>query len=426
MKKLIALFLCLMLVLPVAAALADDMTTEITLWTFPVGDWGNDAKVAEIIADFNAVHPNIKVKVEYLDYTNGDTQVTTAIEAKTTPDIIFEGPERLVANWGAAGKMLAMNDFWTEEALADINANSEVVAPACMGADGNYYMYPLCMTAHCMVIDKAAFEKADALQYIDMEKHTWTTEGFEMALRALVKAGYSPTGLIFCSGQGGDQGTRMLVTNLYDGRFTDDAHTMYTADSEENIKALTTLQKWAEEGLISFDPSINGGEEIQLFVNGTSKMAFCWNGVQHANNLEKVADGIEMFPMTFPSEDGVPRLDGGIYGFGLFNNGDEARVAAAKEFIRFICDDSVQVRKSVYATSLAPVRASLSVTELYAGTEKALNGEYAMFAPYLGDFYQVTKNWTVQRYEWWNLLQRVGAGGNVTDEVAVYIQNVNQ
>ena len=26
-----------------------------------------------------------------------------------------------------------------------------------------------------------------------------------MALRALVKAGYSPTGLIFCSGQGGDQ-----------------------------------------------------------------------------------------------------------------------------------------------------------------------------------------------------------------------------
>lgn len=426
MKKLIALFLCLMLVLPVAAALADDMTTEITLWTFPVGDWGNDAKVAEIIADFNAVHPNIKVKVEYLDYTNGDTQVTTAIEAQTTPDIIFEGPERLVANWGAAGKMLAMNDFWTEEALADINANSEVVAPACMGADGNYYMYPLCMTAHCMVIDKAAFEKADALQYIDMEKHTWTTEGFEMALRALVKAGYSPTGLIFCSGQGGDQGTRMLVTNLYDGRFTDDAHTMYTADSEENIKALTTLQKWAEEGLINFDPSINGGEEIQLFVNGTSKMAFCWNGVQHANNLEKVADGIEMFPMTFPSEDGVPRLDGGIYGFGLFNNGDEARVAAAKEFIRFICDDSVQVRKSVYTTSLAPVRASISVTELYAGTEKALNGEYAMFAPYLGDFYQVTKNWTVQRYEWWNLLQRIGAGGNVADEVALYIQNVNQ
>ena len=46
MKKLIALFLCLMLVLtmPAAAALADDMTTEITLWTFPVGGFGDDSE----------------------------------------------------------------------------------------------------------------------------------------------------------------------------------------------------------------------------------------------------------------------------------------------------------------------------------------------------------------------------------------------
>ena len=55
MKKLIALFLCLMLVLPVAAALADDMTTEITLWTFPVGGFGDDEQVQTLIADFNAV-----------------------------------------------------------------------------------------------------------------------------------------------------------------------------------------------------------------------------------------------------------------------------------------------------------------------------------------------------------------------------------
>ena len=274
MKKLIALFLCLMLALPAAAALADDMTTEITLWTFPVGGFGDDEQVQTLIADFNAVYPNIKVNVEYLDYTNGDVQVTTAMEAKTTPDLIFEGPERLVAVYAAAKALAPLDDLWTEEAMADISAG---VAAACKAADGVYYEYPLCSTAHCMVIDKAAFEKADALQYIDMEKHTWTTEGFEMALRALVKAGYSPTGLIFCSGQGGDQGTRALVNNLYSGKFTSPDFSEYTMNSEENIKALTTLQEWAQEGLIAFDPSINGGEELALFVNGTSKMAFCLN-----------------------------------------------------------------------------------------------------------------------------------------------------
>ncbi|MFR2021045.1 MAG: hypothetical protein ACLS6G_11355 [Christensenellales bacterium] len=156
-----------------------------------------------------------------------------------------------------------------------------------------------------MVINKTAFEAADAMQYIDQETHTWTTEGFENALRALVNAGYFPTGLIYCSGQGGDQGTRALVTNLYDGRFTNEEHTLYTMDSEANIKGLTKLQELANEGLITFDASINGGEEIALFVNGTSQMAFCWNAAQVASNKDKLADSIELFPMAFPSEDGA-------------------------------------------------------------------------------------------------------------------------
>ena len=82
MKKMTALFLSLLLVLTMTAALAE---TDITLWTFPIGDWGNSEKVDEMLAAFNAVHPDIKVTVEYLDYTNGDAQITTAIEAKTTP-----------------------------------------------------------------------------------------------------------------------------------------------------------------------------------------------------------------------------------------------------------------------------------------------------------------------------------------------------
>ena len=115
MKKLTALFLSLLLVLTMTAALAE---TDITLWTFPIGDWGNSEKVDEMLSAFNAVHPDIKVTVEYLDYTNGDAQITTAIEAKTTPDIVMEGPERLVANWAAAGKMLPLNDLWTDETIA--------------------------------------------------------------------------------------------------------------------------------------------------------------------------------------------------------------------------------------------------------------------------------------------------------------------
>ena len=81
MKKLFALLLCLVLMVP-ALALAE---TEITLWTYPIGSWSKSDVVDEIVANFNAVYPDIKVKVEYLDYTSGDDQVTAAIGRRRPP-----------------------------------------------------------------------------------------------------------------------------------------------------------------------------------------------------------------------------------------------------------------------------------------------------------------------------------------------------
>ena len=69
---------------------------SIKLWTYPIGGWGKDETVQELISSFNAKYPDIKVTVEYLDYTNGDDQVNTAIEGGSAPDLIMEGPERLV------------------------------------------------------------------------------------------------------------------------------------------------------------------------------------------------------------------------------------------------------------------------------------------------------------------------------------------
>jgi multiple sugar transport system substrate-binding protein len=422
MKKMMALLLCLLLAIPAFAPAENPV--EITLWTYPIGSWGSAETVDGIIEAFNQVHPEIKVTVQYLDYTSGDDQVTTAIEAKTTPDIIMEGPERLVANWGAAGKMLDISDLWDDAVKADIIAASPAVEAACRNGEGVYYEYPLCMTTHCMVINYNDFEAAGALQYIDEKTHTWTTEGFLSALDALGAAGYLPTAVVYCGGQGGDQGTRALVTNLYSGQFTNADHTAYTMDSEENIKALQLLQTLVNDGKLDADPGIVAGDEIALFCNSTISIGFCWNASAAVSNKASLAEDVKVFPMAFPSDDGVPELQGGIWGFGLFDNGDEARVAAAKTFVKFVCDDPAQAAASVYASGFFPTRASLG--DVYAGTEKAENGEYAIFMPYLGDYYQVTPNWAAQRTEWWNLLQRIFAGGDVATEVAAYCTNANK
>lgn len=382
----------------------------ITLWTYPVGKWGDSATVDEMLSKFNAKYPDISVSVEYLDYTNGDDQINTAIEGGQAPDIVLEGPERLVANWGAKGLMVDLSDLYT-----DISKDFyENVTAACKSPDGKFYEYPLCMVAHCMAINKKVFEEADAMKYLDAEKHTWTTDNFLKAVQAVHDKGQENVLAVYCSGQGGDQGTRALINNMYGGTFTNPDHTQYTIDDEKNIKALEALKN--QKG-VNFDPSIAGGDEITLFRNGTLAMSLCWNASQQNNsdNAEagKTNDGAEILPMQFPSEDGNAKLCGGIWGFGIFDNKDEAKIKAAKTFIDFMANDPEQVRESVKSSGFFPVHRDL--TDVYEGTEIA--DTMAMFTKNfmgnMGDYYQVTKGWPETRTAWWNMLQKVGAGDDI-------------
>ena len=403
---------------PAASQAASGTAASIKLWTYPIGGWGKDETVQELIASFNAKYPDIKVTVEYLDYTNGDDQVNTAIEGGSAPDLIMEGPERLVANWGAKGVMAPLNDLWTDDAKKDIYASVE---SACKNTAGDYYEYPLCMTAHCMAVNMTKVKEVGADKYIDTDKHTWSTDDFLSTVDALYKGGYENVAAIYCSGQGGDQGTRAIINNMYGGTFTDAAHTKYTADSAENVKAIETL--YNQDG-INFDASINGGEEITLFRNGTLQMAFCWNIAQQTNSDNSAAgttnNGDDILFMAFPTESGDPALCGGIWGFGIFDNGDENKIAASKTFINFMAN-SDETTKAVKTSTYFSVKNSLS--DLYADDE--VMNEYQKLMPYLGDYYQVTPGWAEARTAWWNMLQQVGQGTDVTTAVTDFCNTAN-
>jgi len=402
---------------------AEDLKADLKLFTYPIGQWGKSESVDALLENFNKKYPNVHVSVEYLDYTNGDDQVNTAIEGKAAPDLIMEGPERLVANWGAKGLMVDLKDIFEDEASQDIYKN---VKDACASSDGKYYEYPLAMVAHCMAINKTMFEKADALQYIDAEKHTWTTENFFKAVEAINKSGQNDVLAVYCGGQGGDQGTRALVNNLYGGTFTNKEHTEYTVDSPENIKALEELKK--AKG-VNFDPALVGGDEINLFRNGTLAMSLCWNSAQQNNKdngeAGKTNNGDEIIPMMFPTDKGDPQLCGGIWGFGIFDNGDANKIKAAKAFIRFMCNDPEQAKLSVQTTGYFPTHEKM--TGVYDGTEIAdtMKMFTEQFMPHFGDYYQVVPGWAQARTEWWNMLQKIGQGGDVKTELAAFQEKAN-
>ena len=415
MKKFIALLLALVMVMSLAACsvekaeepaatqaaaateaaapeAAPAAPVEISLWTYDIGNWDDKATTDALLADFNAAHPNIKVNIEYLTYADGDDKVNTAIEGGQAPDIIMEGPERLIANWGAKGLLVDLKDI--------VPAGTyESVVTTCTSANGEMYELPVCMITHCMAINRDVFEAAGALQYLNEETRTWNSvEDFFKAVQAVYDAGHENVGVIYCGGQGGDQGTRALITNVGGGTYANAEHTAYTYASEENATALAKLK--AQDG-ISFDTAIVAADEIQNFVNGTFQMAFCWNISQEVNNAEALT--FDVLPMAFPS-DSTPSLQGGIWGFGVFDNGDAARIEAAKTFIKFMTESDEQYFKAVQASTFSPCRELANAAEL-----NPLLPEYSLVAPMMGDYYQITTNWTNARTEWWNMLQRVDA-----------------
>ncbi|MBR6596076.1 MAG: extracellular solute-binding protein [Oscillospiraceae bacterium] len=426
MKKILAVLLVLVMVLSLCACTVSTggKKTEITLWTYPIGNWGDQATVDALIADFEKANPDIKVKVEFIDYQNGDDKVNTAIEGNAAPDLIMEGPERLVANWGAKGLMVDLSDMIDDTDKSELNA---AALNACYGDDGKVYEYPLVMTAHCMAINVNVFEAAGAMEHIDAEAHTWkSTEDFFAAVDKVYAYTGKDVGTIYCGGQGGDQGTRALVTNLNGGTYTNAEHTEYTWNSPENIAALERIV--ACEG-ISFNPGIVAADEIAMFYNETLSMAFCWNIAQQLNpnsantGAEKTLNGNDILFLAFPS-DTTPALQGGIWGFGIFDNGDDAKIKAAKTFIKYMCD-SAATADAVKAANYFAARTAAEGTDLSGiWADNAVMNEYNVLMPFLGDYYQVTTNWASARTAWWNMLQEVGAGKDIQEAIEYWIGQI--
>lgn len=419
MKKTAAL-LCLLLLAALLSSCSDKTPAaepdnvsdapedvELTLWTFPVGNWGNPTTVSNILAGFHKEYPGIHVAVEYLSYDSGDEMISQAVADGRAPDMVLEGPERLVANWGEKGWMVDLSDLWESGQAGEIYEN---IRKACQHRNGAYYEFPICMSAHCMAINYDMFRDADALQYIDEEAHTWTTEGFINAVNALTACGQESAGIVYCKNQSGDQGTRALVTNLYGGTFTDNGHTRFTVDGEENRRALQLL--YDLEG-VTFEPDLSSADAIDRFCKKETAMCFCWNAsVEVQQTINNPDLDFEVFPVAFPTDQEAPELQGGIWGLGIFDSGSEERIGAAKTFIRYITENNGPYTKAVQASSYWPVR---DIGNIYEND--MLMTEYSVFMPYMGDYYQITPGWTEARTAWWQLLGKIGAGTDVAEAV---------
>lgn len=387
-----------------SAPASDGGTVEITWWAFPTfaQDGSNPAGTyeQEIIDAFQTKNPDIIVKLETIDFTSGPEKIAAAIEAGTVCDVLFDAPGRIIS-YAQNGKLVALDDMFTEDYIKDVD--NEALLNSCKSGD-SYYMYPISTAAFCMAVSKNALEEAGAMDCINLEgDRTWTTEKFEEMMQKLSDAGFMGA-TVYCSGQGGDQGIRAFVTNLYKSSVTDDAVTTYTINDEGGVKAMTKIKEWVDNGLMLNGSAYNGGEDVDQFVAGNTAFTTLWSpglASQRAETLKE--NGIEAIALPFPSEDGVPALEYLVNGFCVFDNGDAAKAEASKKFIDFICNDEEWGPKDVIKTSVFPVRQSMG--DLYPGDEEM--SFYASLTKYYSPYYNTIPGFAEMRTYWFPMLQAV-------------------
>ena len=394
--------------------------TEITWWAFPVftqekANDGVGTYEKEIIKAFEKANPDIKVKLETIDFKSGPEKITTAIEAGTAPDVLFDAPGRII-QYGKNGKLAELNDLFTNDFVKDVNNNQIIQASK---AGDKAYMYPISSAPFYMALNKKMLKEAGVL---DLVKEGWTTADFEKVLKALKAKGYTP-GSLFSNGQGGDQGTRAFISNLYGGSVTDDKVTKYTTDSPNFVKGLNKVVSWIKDGLMTNGSQFDGGADIQNFANGQTSYTVLWAPAQKGIQAKLLkASGVEVVEVPFPSDNGKPALEYLVNGFGIFNNKDKKKVEAAKKFVKFIADDKKWGPKNVVRTGAFPVRSSFG--KLY--NDKRME-TISTWTKYYSPYYNTIDGFAEMRTLWFPMLQSVSNGDEkVESALKTFTEKANE
>lgn len=287
MKKWVALFLSILMLssLLVTAASAEPVTLVFKALT-----WIADEQRAqnEIVAEWNAAHPDIQVQIVTADWGTASQELLTAFETGDVPDI-FHYAQPIIADWKNLGFLEDLSPMLTEEDIADVNAD---IWGGLTADDGSIIGVPIQYEVDVTFYNKDIFEKYE-IEPPTMD-NPWTfDEAVEIARKLQGAEGADFMGMGF---PGPDHFGRVftevwapkigdpLVYQKEDGSY-------YMKLNDESVAFIKKIRDLIDEGIISKDMLATGSNNVALsqFLNGKSAMIIgygCWYRSQFINESE--------------------------------------------------------------------------------------------------------------------------------------------
>lgn len=339
MKKLLAVLLCLVMVLSMAACrgkkdASGDGPVSIRLATFQVGVNSSAPWFSSVIEAFNQEYDG-KIKLE-IEEIPGDQayvdKMKTYISMKDMPDLVFTGGYNLMDDALAANAIVDLTPYFeADQEFASRFFDDDI---AYNSRDGKIYAMPVERQPVTYFYNKALFEKAG----ITAPAATW--DEFMQQLEKLKTAGITPVSMDTLD----SAWLSSLWLNSMVGTLSPESNAWMNQampkdyNSPDFIKAADMIQKM----LLNYTTkdALGGKYEngANNFLNGNTAMIA--NGPWMISDFQAKGDdfvaniGTALYP-----EGGI--FSGSMPGY-LVGSKDKAHADAAVEFLKFISNEDMQ------------------------------------------------------------------------------------
>lgn len=324
-----------------------DQEATVEIWTTPQfqgvyspsedgADY--DSFLLEAAQQYMDENPNVTIDVQVISASDRDAELSVALQTDTLPDVFMDS-HFVLDQWAHEGVLAPLDDIIDDETREDI---PEALWDNVQIGDETY-MYPFNQNLGTLVYNADLFREAGLDEYIadEHEYADWTIEEFEEILATLAsETSVEPMGLFALNNQGDTWNLNWL--RMYGNEFWgEDGHVIANEDS--GVQALEKLNEWYENGYTNSGPeSVSSNDINAMFQNQQLGVSFTntilYNtmvGEMERGSLEEFDARLALNPNATDDQIAFTYILSSI----VFNTGEDADTAAAKDFVRFYSSD---------------------------------------------------------------------------------------
>ncbi|MGO3838418.1 MAG: ABC transporter substrate-binding protein [Vagococcus sp.] len=396
----------------------DGDKVAIEMWLTP--QWKGVYDASEDGADYDSFfkeaakmyekeHPNVDVSVQVIPSEQRSDKLSVAIQTKELPDMFFDSSFAL-SEYAHMGVLAPLNDIVDDKAKSDIpDSIWENVK-----INDDVYFYPFGHNPGTLSYNADMFKAAGLDEYIGGENDivTWSVEDLTKITKQLKEKNkdVAPFGLFAKNNQGDTW--NMSYMRMFGNKFFDKDGKI-VANEKDGVKALEYIDGLRKDGLTTNGvESLSSNDVNAMFQNQTTAINFT-NSVLFNGILKDMEDGkVNKFDMRLANIPGEKQPISFTYVTSsvVFNTGDEKKMEAAKDFVKFYSTNEELVKAS---KNTLPVRESVA-KEL--GSEMPYLDAYNKNSDYIINFSNNTPGYAELRNAFFPELQAVFTGDKTAQE----------